>query len=188
MISLKKVLITDLFGTLISLDSDDARKLYGGYEKEFAIVSRYMNEFLREDNYIAIVTELGGHGNFGRVFNNQIADLNSYIDDNLRFHLAYYLQGNGTILEEDQIRKEGIRSEAKLELLVQKDKRKQELYQLLNEGKLDLEELKKNYSKYIECKGYEIENENTDLEHSFYEDYPYSKEVIQLLRNIIPKY
>lgn len=287
MIPLKKVLFTDLFGTLISLDSDDARKLYGGYEKEFAIVSRYMNEFLREDNYIAIVTEPGGHGNFGRVFNNQIANLNSYIDDNLRSHLAYYLQGNGTISEEDHIRKEmvngklcyigkhpftgiavnkkeeavidflkmipmpyqiygigdsakdipmllkiqelygnssfmdtrlysyqsdfkpkdiiaheveaefhyelieilkkrsfeeikvGIRSKAELELLIKKDKRKQELYQLLNEGNLDLEELMKNYSKYIECKGYEIENENTDLEHPFYEDYPYSKEVIQ---------
>lgn len=287
MIVLKKVLFTDLFGTLISLDSYNAKNLYGNYEKEFEIVSRYMNEFLREDNYIAIVTEPGGHCNFGKVFNDQIASLNSYIKEEFRSNLAYYLQGNGTISKEDQIKKEkingklcyigkhpfigiavnkkeeaitdflitipmpyqiygigdsakdipmllkvqecngksslidtrlysyqsnftskemiakeveaefhfelreilkkrsfeevkeGIISEAGLELFVRKEKRKQELYQLLREGKLDLEELMKNYSKYIECKNYEIENENQELEHPFYEDYPYSKDLIQ---------
>ncbi len=101
MIVLKKVLFTDLFGTLISLDSYNAKNLYGNYEKEFEIVSRYMNEFLREDNYIAIVTEPGGHCNFGKVFNDQIASLNSYIKEEFRSNLAYYLQGNGTISKED---------------------------------------------------------------------------------------
>lgn len=287
MVLLKKVLFTDLFGTLISLGPQETKDLYGSYEKEFEIISRYMNEFLRDDNYIAIVTEPGGHGNFGRIYNNQIANLNSYIKEDLRSHLAYYLQGNGTISQEDYIRKEivngklcylgkhpfigiavnkkeeavtdflkmipmpyqiygigdsakdipmllkiqefygkssfidtrlysyqseftpdkiianevdaefhfelkeilkkrsfeefltGIVSEPERELLIKKENRKQELYQLLQEGKLDLEELMKNYSKYIECKGYEIENENwRSLEHPFYEDYPYSKEVI----------
>lgn len=291
MIVLKKILFSDLFGTLINKDMNDSKKYYNSVEKEFSIVSRYMNEFLKEGNYIAVVTEPGGHGNFGRVFNNQIAKLNSYIDEDLRSHLAYYLQGNGTISPEDNIRKEMINgkrcyigehpligiavdkkeeaigeflktiplpyqiygigdsakdipmllkiqelrgksslidnslyqsdrttdeiinneldvefhfeyveilknlsveerlkdelSEQQIEWGIKREKRKQELYQLLSEGNLDLDELIKNYSKFIECRNYEIENNNRDSgEHPFYENYPISEAVIEKFMSI----
>lgn len=289
---MKKVLFTDLFGTLIHEGTLTSIKLYNSVEKEYSIVSRYMNEFLNEGNYIAIVTEPGGHGNFGRIFNNQIANLNSFIDENLRSNLAYYMQGSGAISPEDHINKkmingklcyigehpfkgiainkkeeaitdflrtiplpyqiygigdsakdipmllkvqesggksslideysyqrhfttdkiiqneldaeflfklrevmrkqpfeeriiQGIISEQEMALLIRREERKQELYQLLNEGKLDLEELRQNYGKFIECQNYQMENENREAgEHPFYEDYPISEEVIQRVMSI----
>lgn len=290
---MKKILFTDLFGTLINASMLDSKKYYNSVEKEYSIVSRYMNEFLNEGNYIAIVTEPGGHGNFGRIFNNRIAYLNSFIDEDLRSHLAYYMQGNGSISPEDHINKkmingkmcyigehpfvgiavnkkeeaitdflqtvplpyqiygigdsmkdtpmllkiqelggkislidmslysyqgnfttddiieneltvefhfrlrelyknqsfeermQGIMSEQEMALLMKRERRKKELYQLLNEGKLDLNELMKNYSKFIVCENYEIENENPNSgEHPFFEDYPISEKVIKSMMNI----
>lgn len=62
-------------------------------DREFSFICHYINDFLRQGNYIAIVTEPGGHGNFGPIFNNQLAKLNSYIANDLLSSVVYYLQG-----------------------------------------------------------------------------------------------
>lgn len=105
---MKKVLFTDLFGTLISPNLSMSEKYYGSIDKEFSFICRYINDFLSKDNYMAIVTEPSGHGDFGKIFNNQLAKFNSYIADELRSRIVYYLQGNGRISQYDHIRKENI--------------------------------------------------------------------------------
>lgn len=103
---MKKILFTDLMGTLISPDLGLSKKYFGSFDRECSLLCQYINEFLKEDNYIAVVTEPGAHGRFGTVFNEQLVKLNSYIEDDLRSHIEYFLQGNGNIFPADNIVKE----------------------------------------------------------------------------------
>lgn len=105
---MKKILFTDLFGTLVSPDLSIAKEFFGDIDREFYLVCQYINDFLRKDNYIAIVTAPGGHGDFGTVFNNQLSKLNSYIADDVRSHIVYYLQGNEKNIPQDHIYKKDI--------------------------------------------------------------------------------
>lgn len=288
---LKKILFTNLFGTLIRPNSSISNKYFYNIDKEFSFICQYKNEFLRKGNYIAIVTEPGGHDKFSTIFNNQLTKLNSYIENNSRSHIVYYLQGNGKIYPEDHIRKENINgklwyignshfsgiainkkekaindflktiqppyqiygtgdsakdipmllevekaggkssiidtslyrysyketiadkiiehqlktefvfkihqvyannrlkriskdsySEEEVLLYEKKENRKQNLYQLLYEGKLNLDELTRNYSKHCVCLEYEICNSLClSKMNKFYENYPFSEEVYKVL-------
>lgn len=280
---MKKILFTDLFGTLISPSESIAKKYYGSIEKEISLVCNYLNEFLKDGNYIAIVTEPGRHNNFGKVFNRILTDIDSCILDNLRDNVTYYLQGKGKISIEDNIIKkelngkqyyigansvkaiaidkkdeaindfiesinekyqiycigdsefdipmllksqellgnsaiihtylnrenrtkkqiienalyseyhfqmikliEGKNAEEvmlnpvdkqQLELLKEREERKQKLYNLLDEGKLDLDMLNKNYSKAMICEMYR--SLNFIGKSNFYENYPFNEQVRQ---------
>ncbi len=288
---MKKILFTDLCGTLISRNLSEAKKYYGSQEKELSIISRYINEFLSEDNELVIVTSPGGHGYFGSIFNDRLAKLDAYIRNELDSHVAYYLQGNGKINPDDNITKkvlngkvyysgkhpfegigidkkeeaiddflqnvkppyqiygigdteqdipmllrieelggissiidttlyhrptttdEIIKNELDLEfdfdlynmiknkklidpnsgtyteearaLLEKKERRKYELYTSLYKGELDLDELNKNYSKYIELSNYRTAQDSSfSRNNQFYENYPLSEDIVQSVMNM----
>lgn len=285
---MKKVLFADLFGTLISPNLSISEKYFDNINREFSFVCQYINAFLNEGNYLVVVTEPGGHGNFGRIFNQQLAKFNSYIVDDLRSRVTYYLQGNGKIDSQDHISREYINgkicyigdhpfvgiavdkkeeaiidflqniqlpyqvygigdsakdipmllkildlggkssvidsylyryaywdgerttdeiiknqifiefwlrleqmnknrylegredapySEQEIWLFEEKEKRKYELYQLLYEGNLNLDELNRNYSKHLVCSEYEMLN-TWPYKDKFYENYPFGEEVV----------
>lgn len=105
---MKKILFTDLYGTLINSNKSMTNKIYNSQEKEFNIICNYLNQFLQDGNYIVIVTSPGGHGNFGKVFNKTISEINRRIEKQLQSHITYYMQGNGKISEYDNITKKYI--------------------------------------------------------------------------------
>lgn len=290
---MKKILFTDLLGTLISKDLNYTREYYSNLEKETSIISSYLNEFLSENNYIAIVTSPGGHGNsWGGLFNNQLATLSYHIEDDLRPHIGYYLQGNAKIYSDDNIDKEIVNkkvyyrskhpfvgigvdrkeyaiddflqtiqgpyqlyalgdtrkdipmllraqelggigsmidttlyrwprttnqiieneldvefsfkihdmiknrpdpgekySEEDRALLTRIKERRCELYDALNEGKLNLDELDKNYSKYLELRDYQMDQESCTYSWSkrkdkYWENYPLNEFVINQVMNM----
>ena len=75
---MKKILFTDLVDTLINSDNDST--------KEIDIVSKYLNEFLSDGNYVVIVTSPNGHGS--------IYDGDNIIKKNTHGK-TYYLGNNG---------------------------------------------------------------------------------------------
>ena len=286
MMGLKKVLLTDLCGTLIRRNRSESKELYGSLEKEIAVISQYLNEFLSEGNELAIVTSPGSHDYFGNIVNQYLARLNDYIKKQFHSHIVYYLQGNGKLTPADRISKkitngktvyqgensfyllgvdqkeeavddflqtikppyqlyalgdteqdipmllkvqelggisclmdttlyhravtteEIINNELHLEfdfrlhnmienntliepesktytkealsLLMEKERRKQELYTLLSAKELNLDELNKNYSKYIEWSNYRMLQENsTKTNNGFYEKYPFDENLVE---------
>lgn len=296
MFSLKKILFTDLFGTLVSPNSSISKEFFGNIDREFCLVCQYINEFLRKDNYVAIVTEPGGHGDFGTVFNNRLSKLNSYIADDLRSHIVYYLQGNEKIIPQEHMSKKNINgkiyyigdprfkgilidkkeksindflqmvqppyqiygigdsdkdipmllkveeiggkssimdtylyrysygeegksadevinnqldiefkfqlqqarennrlegriadeySEQEILLLKRREQRKYELYQLLYKGELDLDKIKRDYSKHLVCSEYkELTTSPFSKNKKLYESYPFSEEIVQSVMNM----
>lgn len=282
---MKKILFADLFGTLISVDKSDTKKYFGSLDKECEYICQYLNEFLRVGNEIVIVSNAGGHGlSVEPILQNEFTKLNSYILENLRSHLMFYLIFNRNMSENSKVSKKnmngktyyvgchpfpvvsvdkkedaihdflstmekpyqifgigdsekdipmllriqemgGISSfidtslyrinkstheiiedeiqaeynfllenefrkqreekhssevftERERVLLEKLTKRRQELYVLLSEGKLDLDSLKKNYSKYVELSHYQISFEFAKRDW-FWENYPFDDQVVQ---------
>ncbi len=90
---LKKILFTDLFGTLISPDIDISKKYFGNLDRECKFVCQYLNEFLSKGNDVVVVTGPNGHDRLDFIFNHILAKIDSSIAPHLRSHIAYYLQG-----------------------------------------------------------------------------------------------
>lgn len=285
---MKKVLFTDLFGTLISPDSSISKQYFGDMDRELRFVSQYLNEFLNKDNYVAVVTNVGGHGDrIAPIINNELTKLNSYILKDLRTHIIYYLIFNREIEEDACISKENVDgkmcyignhsfktisidkkeeaindfletmkepyqiygigdsekdipmllrvegmggkssfidtylyrhektidkiiedelhveyhfemqknirnmtmeerergdSEELYSLLVKREKRKQELYELLYSGELNLDELNRNYNKFMEISYYEM---NNGYEYDkFWENYPFCENLVRNVMNM----
>jgi len=102
---MKKVLFTDLFNTLIS---DGISTSYDSKNKEMEIVCRYINEFLKDGNYVAIVTSPGGHGHLNKTFDDTLITINSFINKENSSNFEYYLQiANKSMQNDNIINKDG---------------------------------------------------------------------------------
>lgn len=102
---MKKLLFTDLLGTLICRYTSDSIHYYNSLEKEIYFVSRYINSFLKEGNDIVIITEPGAHNGIDTIFNKILIKLNSYIDQDFYSHIFYYLVGKIKIRDDSDIKK-----------------------------------------------------------------------------------
>lgn len=272
---MKKILFTDLVDTLINSDNAMA--------KEIEIVSKYLNEFLSDDNYVVVVTSPNGHGSIGYIFNNVLIPLHESIDKSFRDRLVYYLQGNGRIYDDDNVikknthgktyylgnngvygigvskkeetvdaflqdkketfsmyaigdsdrdipmllrvqelggfssfidnsidddvsikdiideqlfvefhfplqdvinKKKGLEDNKKLTeeemtIFLKREERRKELYQLYNEGKLDIDRIKKDYYKIYELSNYQTFScKLWRNDYDYYENYPFNKDMI----------
>lgn len=99
MITLKKILFADLYGTLISENHSTSKKTYDVIDRELFFISHYINEFLRQGNYLIIAVsepieiDHSGFWTLKETFNIELTKLYSFIEENLRSHLIYYLTG-----------------------------------------------------------------------------------------------
>lgn len=76
-------------------------------------------------------------------------------------------------------------SEEEILLLEDREKRKYDLYQLLYKGKLDLDELNRNYSNHFMLSEYRMLNDFPfSRRNKFYENYPFSEEVVKNVMNM----
>lgn len=96
---MKKVLFTDLFNTLISFEG---HRYFNSKNKEMEIVCRYISQFLKDGNYVAIVTSPGGHGHLNESFNNVLISINNFL--NTEGNIRYYLQVNDKDLSNNNIK------------------------------------------------------------------------------------
>ena len=77
---MKKILFTDLFGTLISPNKDISKKYFDNFDRECKFVCQYLNEFLSKGNDVVVITNASGHGfSVDSIIHNELTKLNSYI-------------------------------------------------------------------------------------------------------------
>lgn len=93
----------------------------------------------------------------------------------IEFHFEYKKIVRSMSIEE---RVQGISPELIL-LYEKREQRKQDLYQQLYNGNLNLQELNENYSKFIECKRYyELVTSTFSKDPGLYSDYPFDENII----------
>jgi len=102
---MKKVLFTDLVGTLICRFRNDSIYYYHNLEKEIALVSRYFHYFLEEGNDIVVVTEPNAHNNPEFVF-SELCLLHDMINPKYRTHLSYYFVTNQEHTKKEMLEKQ----------------------------------------------------------------------------------
>lgn len=94
---MKKILFADLYGTLISENHSTSKRTYDVIDRELFFISHYINDFLRQSNYLIItVSEPISFDDFWSLketFNIELAKLYYFIEEDLCSHLIYYLTG-----------------------------------------------------------------------------------------------
>ena len=123
--------------------------------------------------------ELGGQSSFiDTHFYSQDVTTDTVIENELytEFHFEYQKIIRNMSIEE-QIK--GTNEQANL-LHQKRCERKQELYRILYEGKLELEKLSKRYHNFIECVNYQILNDNSFSKGDmFYQNYPFNESIVK---------
>ena len=121
------------------------------------------------------VQELGGFSSFiGNSIDEEVS-IKDIIDEQLfvEFHFS---------LQHVVNKKKGIEdykklTEEEMTIFLKREERRKELYQLFNEGKLDIDKIKKDYYKIYELSNYQ--NFSCKLwPNDYYENYPFNKDMI----------
>ena len=121
--------------------------------------------------------ELGGFSSFiGNSIDEEVS-IKDIIDEQLFVEFHFPLQ--------DEIsKKKGSEdynklTEEEMTIFIKREERRKELYQLFNEGKLDIDKIKKDYYKIYELSNYQ--NFSCKLwpnDYDYYENYPFNKDMI----------
>ncbi|HIT37718.1 MAG TPA: hypothetical protein IAB59_04520 [Candidatus Onthousia faecipullorum] len=121
------------------------------------------------------VQELGGFSSFiGNSIDEEVS-IKDIIDEQLFVEFHFSLQHVAN-------KKKGIEdykklTEEEMTIFLKREERRKELYQLFNEGKLDIDKIKKDYYKIYELSNYQ--NFSCKLwPNDYYENYPFNKDMI----------
>lgn len=121
------------------------------------------------------VQELGGFSSFiGNSIDEEVS-IKDIIDEQLFVEFHFSLQHVAN-------KKKGIEdykklTEEEMTIFLKREERRKELYQLFNEGKLDIDKIKKDYYKIYELSNYQ--NFSCKLwSNDYYENYPFNKDMI----------
>lgn len=121
------------------------------------------------------VQELGGFSSFiGNSIDEEVS-IKDIIDEQLFVEFHFSLQHVAN-------KKKGIEdykklTEEEMTIFLKREVRRKELYQLFNEGKLDIDKIKKDYYKIYELSNYQ--NFSCKLwPNDYYENYPFNKDMI----------
>ena len=119
--------------------------------------------------------ELGGFSSFIDNSIDEEVSIKDIIDEQLFVEFHFPLQ--------DEIsKKKGSEdynklTEEEMTIFIKREERRKELYQLFNEGKLDIDKIKKDYYKIYELSNYQ--NFSCKLwPNDYYENYPFNKDMI----------
>ena len=119
--------------------------------------------------------ELGGFSSFIDNSIDEEVSIKDIIDEQLfvEFHFS---------LQDEISKKKGSEdynklTEEEMTIFIKREERRKELYQLFNEGKLDIDKIKKDYYKIYELSNYQ--NFSCKLwPNDYYENYPFNKDMI----------
>ena len=121
--------------------------------------------------------ELGGFSSFiGNSIDEEVS-IKDIIDEQLfvEFHFS---------LQHVVNKKKGIEdykklTEEEMTIFLKREERRKELYQLFNEGKLDIDKIKKDYYKIYELSNYQTFScKLWHNDYDYYENYPFNKDMI----------
>ena len=123
------------------------------------------------------VQELGGFSSFiGNSIDEEVS-IKDIIDEQLFVEFHFPLQ--------DEIsKKKGIEdynklTEEEMTIFLKREERRKELYQLFNEGKLDIDKIKKDYYKIYELSNYQTFScKLWRNDYDYYANYPFNKDMI----------
>ena len=123
------------------------------------------------------VQELGGFSSFiGNSIDEEVS-IKDIIDEQLFVEFHFSLQHVAN-------KKKGIEdykklTEEEMTIFLKREERRKELYQLFNEGKLDIDKIKKDYYKIYELSNYQTFScKLWHNDYDYYENYPFNKDMI----------
>ena len=121
------------------------------------------------------VQELGGFSSFiGNSIDEEVS-IKDIIDEQLFVEFHFPLQD--VINKKKSIEDYNKLTEEEMTIFIKREERRKELYQLFNEGKLDIDKIKKDYYKIYELSNYQ--NFSCKLwPNDYYENYPFNKDMI----------
>lgn len=97
------ILFSDIIGTLIC--EYPSMQRYPSYQKEYDIVCRIINNYLKAGNYMALVTMCDGHSTYVTMLNKVLFNIQKRIDDEVKDRLLFFTMGdyNRQLREKDKI-------------------------------------------------------------------------------------
>ena len=123
------------------------------------------------------VQELGGFSSF---IDNSIDDdvsIKDIIDEQLFVEFHFPLQD--VINKKKGLEDNKKLTEEEMTIFLKREERRKELYQLYNEGKLDIDRIKKDYYKIYELSNYQTFScKLCRNDYDYYENYPFNKDMI----------
>ena len=123
------------------------------------------------------VQELGGFSSF---IDNSIDDdvsIKDIIDEQLFVEFHFPLQD--VINKKKGLEDNKKLTEEEMTIFLKREERRKELYQLYNEGKLDIDRIKKDYYKIYELSNYQTFScKLWRNDYDYYENYPFNKDMI----------
>ena len=129
------------------------------------------------------VQELGGFSSF---IDNSIDDdvsIKDIIDEQLFVEFHFPLQD--VINKKKGLEDNKKLTEEEMTIFLKREERRKELYQLYNEGKLDIDKIKKDYYKIYELSNYQTFScKLWRNDYDYYENYPFNKDMIDKILSI----
>lgn len=152
------ILFSDILGTLISENLIAQKNRYPNYQKEFDVICRIINIYLKDENYLVLVTDCDTHCTFDTMLNDILFNLQRRIDDEFKDRFLFFTMGSyQNIKKEDKIQ---IQKKDGLIHLINKDG----VESIVIDGKTDAIDivLKDINSKDLLIRG--LGNETSDLD------------------------
>ena len=123
------------------------------------------------------VQELGGFSSFiGNSIDEEVS-LKDIIDEQLFVEFHFLLQD--VINKKKSLEDNKKLTEEEMAIFIKIEERRKEIYQLFNEGKLDIDKIKKDYYKIYELSNYQTFScKLWHNDYDYYENYPFNKDMI----------
>ena len=123
------------------------------------------------------VQELGGFSSFiGNSIDEEVS-IKDIIDEQLFVEFHFPLQD--VINKKKGLEDNKKLTEEEMTIFLKREERRKELYQLYNEGKLDIDRIKKDYYKIYELSNYQTFScKLWRNDYDYYENYPFNKDMI----------
>ncbi len=123
------------------------------------------------------VQELGGFSSFiGNSIDEEVS-IKDIIDEQLFVEFHFLLQD--VINKKKSLEDNKKLTEEEMAIFIKIEERRKEIYQLFNEGKLDIDKIKKDYYKIYELSNYQTFScKLWHNDYDYYENYPFNKDMI----------